>query len=525
MKSDIAFITRPSTFVYKLIPYAELVLSSYLEHQGLKSTVIDAHPYLETSRKIHDQERIEKYYKYIKAEIYKERPKYIGIGAFTSDYDFVMELAKKIKSYYDCKIIVGNCHASLYPKDFIFKNSPIDFAVIGEGELTLTELLRCNNQSIENLKKIDGLCFYDKKSGQAIITNQREIMKDISIPPILDYEKLDMDFYTSPTKGIISYIYFSLAALFTGRGCPYQCEFCAANTIWRKNKNGFGSVRYRPIDDIVNEIKSLKNNYKIDAFFILDDTFTLRKERAFEFCEKIKPLKIVWASQTRVDLVTDELVKKMKDAGCIQIDFGIESGSQRMLDLMRKGFKVEEVIKTFEICKKYKMRTVGNMLFNLPKEKEEDIEMSLNLWQKIKPDEVRVGLTVPYPGTAIYEKYFPLKLTKDEYYLLEEARGYGKGKFRLSDHGLDFDNLLVRFRTDIQYQHLIPGWIRILANKNYLKVIIKSGHRLQYLFSFVREMPVALVRITGSLFLSLMPRKYRPNLVNLATKYGKIYGN
>lgn len=525
MENDIVFITKPSTFVYQLVPFAELTLSSYLNHEGFKSSIIDAHPYLNTSRKIHDRERLEKYYKYIQTEIYKKKPMNIGIGAYTSDYNFAMDLAKRIKSYQNCKIIVGNCHPTLYPKDFIFENSPIDFAVIGEGELTLAELLRCNNQTSENLRKIDGICFYDKEIGEPIITNPREIMKDLSVPPRLNYEQLDMDFYTSPTKGIISYLYFSIVAIFTSRGCPFQCEFCAANTIWRKNKHGFGSVRYRPVDNVVSEINFLKNNYKIDAFYIIDDTFTLQKERVFEFCEKIKPLKMIWALQTRVNLITDELVKEMKGAGCMQVDFGVESGSPRMLDLVKKGFRVQDVIKAFEICKKYKIRTVGNMLFNLPKEQKEDIEMSLNLWLKIKPDEVRVGLTVPYPGTVIYEKYFPLKLTKDEYYLLEEGRGYARGKFRLSDHDLDFNDLLVRFRTDIQYQHLIPGWIRILANKNYLKVLIKSKHKLQYLSAFVREIPTALLKIIGSLLLNLISGKYKQYLVNLAVKYGKTYGN
>lgn len=518
---DIALITRPSGFG-EFVPFAELALTAYLRKEGLKPYIIDANPLIRRPIIVEDN-IFKKYLKYVKSEILRVNPRFIGIGAFTSDYDFVIYISKEIKSYFNGKIIIGNVHASIAPEDFIFKNSPIDIAVIGEGELTLSEILRFDKTNIHDLNKINGICFYDPNSDKNILTNRRALIEDLSILPMPSYYDIDMSFYVKPVKSIIGYSYYVAIPLFTGRGCPYKCKFCASNSAWGKR-----AVRQRPIDHVIDEVRFLIDNYKIDAIEIVDDTFTISKIRVHEFCKKIKPFNLVWGAQSRVNLINEDLIKIMSESGCIQITFGVESGSQRLLDLMEKGCTVEDTKKAFMLCKKHNIRTLANMMFNLPEEEEEDIKLSYDLFKFIKPDEFGLGLTVAYPGTAIYNKYFSIKLKKDEYHLLAKARGFGKGRFRLCHHSLDLQQLLVEFRTDLKIQHCFPLFLRVLFTKDYWRIILNSHYRYKYFIAIIKGLPTGLIRIAGILLLnfsSFLPTKIKKFSIKFATKMGEKYGN
>jgi radical SAM superfamily enzyme YgiQ (UPF0313 family) len=463
-----------------------------------------------------------RYFDSVRSEIARLRPRFLGLGAFTSDYDFVMHFSREIKEHFDLKIVVGNVHASIQPEDFIFEGSPVDIAVIGEGELTLSEVLKSGGNG-NRLEGIDGICFYDQRLGRTVATRKRKLIPDLSILPIPAYSDIDMRFYTRPFKRIIGYAYHVAMPIFTGRGCPFRCRFCASNNVW-----GGSSIRQRPISSIVDEIRLLVDDYKVDAIFITDDTFTIDKKRVKEFCDSIKPFKLTWAAQTRVNLINEEMVKTMRESGCVQLTFGVESGSQRLLDLMQKGCRIEDVREAFRLCRKYKVRSLANMMFNLPEEDEEDVRLSYKIFKEIKPDEFGLGLTVAYPGTQIYEKYFPEKLRKDEYYLLAEARGFGKGRFRLSRHQMDLERLLVDFRTDLSIQHLFPLFIRLLFSRDYWKMIRKSHYKRQYLVAIIKGLPVGLMRIGGTVtlnILKLFPAQWKTRLIKLATEYGKKYGN
>lgn len=518
---DIVFVLRPSGFG-EFVPFPEMALTAYVKSVGFNAAIIDPGPTVKHSFML-NQYSYDEYFEFVKKKIQHLKPRFIGMGTFTSDYDFVMRFAKDIKAFSDAKFIVGNIQATLMPKDFIFEGSPVDIAVSGEGELTLEELLKAPDQKPDTLKKIRSICFLDNDKKTPIRTPIRDLIRDLSILPIPAYEDIDMDYYVSPKKRVIGHAYYSVIPIYTGRGCPFRCRFCAAATVW-----GERSVRELTIDRTIDEIKLLVKKYHVDAIYVIDDTFTVQKPRVLEFCSKIKPIGIAWAAQTRVNCIDEELIKAMKDAGCIQLTFGVETGSQKLLNLMHKGSTNEQVKKAFALCKKYKVRTFANMMFNLPEEDEEDVKMSYEIYKEISPDDFGVGLTVAYPGTEIYEKYFPQKLTKDEYHLLAEARGYGGGRFKLCKHNLNLNELLADFRMNWDYQHIFPLFMRVLISPSYLKMIVKSKHRKQYISCISRDLHTGFIRAGGTIAYNLMrplPTRVRAKIVSLATVYGRRFGN
>ena len=166
--------------------------------------------------------------------------------------------------------------------------------------------------------------------------------------PIHPYHKLDMNFYLQPQQFLLRSIYLSGVHIFTARGCPYGCTFCA---------NSRKKVKFRPLDSVIEELKFLKETYRIDGFYIHDDTFTIKNDRVLEFCERLMKRKylFVWGMEGRVNQFPVNVFRALRRSGCIQIDFGVESGSQESLDRMRKGIKVNDTEEVFRRCRTEKI--------------------------------------------------------------------------------------------------------------------------------------------------------------------------
>ena len=185
--------------------------------------------------------------------------------------------------------------------------------------------------------------------------------------------------------------------VFSTRGCPARCRFCV-------NKNIFGrTVRFREPVKVVDEIESLYRKYGIDGFYMYDDTFGVRKSDAYQFCDELvkRNLPLVWGCATRINLITEEFVEKIKSAGCLQVDFGVESGSQRLLDLLKKDITLEQIRKAIGLCKKHKLRVFSNFMINLPTETEEDVDNLIDFAEELKSDISIFNITFPFPGTDI----------------------------------------------------------------------------------------------------------------------------
>jgi anaerobic magnesium-protoporphyrin IX monomethyl ester cyclase len=165
-------------------------------------------------------------------------------------------------------------------------------------------------------------------------------------------------------------------------------------------------VRFRSVSNVIEELKQCRRQFKIDSVWFADDTFTVNPAWVREFCEELRKLNwknFKWACQSRVNTISYDLLKTMKSVGCVQLDFGVESGSPRVLKILKKDITPEKVIEAFRISKKAGLLRFASFIIGTPGEKEEDIMLTYRLAKKIKPDYADFFFAVPYPGTELYE--------------------------------------------------------------------------------------------------------------------------
>jgi len=481
-KPDFLFISSPTNARNPHPPYYFLALSAYLEEQGFSVDILDL--------KGNDLPKdIREYENKIYWEVRQIKPNFIGLASFHSDYPEIMGLGKLIKiASPESKLIVGNCHATLNPEDFIYENSPFDVAVIGEGEEVCKEL-GSKRKEKWNLSDINGIAFWDNSF---VKTGYRHAL-DISKLPMPAYDKIDMNWYLQPQKLIIRRIYTSMICIFAGRGCPYSCSFCAANSVWKATKGKI--ARLRKVQQVVDEINYLKTYYNIDFFYLFDDMFGFDKkwmeEWFIDYGAFFERTKLPYACQTRANTATEEMIRGLKETGCIQVDIGVESGSQKLLDNVKKKITKDQVRQVFEWCRKYKIRSFATMLLNLPGETEKDLKETKEFLEEIKPSAgVIFGVTTPYPGTGIYKDYCNPKLNKDEYGLLINNRLNPIERFRMASHKLDLEEI-----WDSWNRHFLatPMFERMWAispfQKLYWRAIFHSQRKRKYLKSWIKDLP------------------------------------
>lgn len=492
------------------LPFALLYLAAFLEENNVNVDIID----IKTGRNYLDafKNKISDYYHSIKQKhsvikngLYpsvidkiieatvSSSPRLIGISCMTMEYSSVMRIASLLKERLAVPIVVGGIHPSLYPEQFIFDKSPVDFVVIGEGEETLLELARYIESGKVNYENIDGIAYL--KEGRCHRAQIRSIKNDFLVSPIQVYKKLDMAFYTEPHAYITRHVRISGVQIFTSRGCPYKCTFCSNAVIMQMNKR-YKSVRYRPVKSVIEEIKFLRDTYHIDGFYIMDDTFCMDKRYVEEFCSELANagIHLVWAAETRANLIDELLLKKMKKAGLVQIDIGVESGSDQMLREIQKGITVQDILQLFSLAHKYNIRTFASLIVNLPNETLEQLQETIHLLEKIRPSSGVIGTTIPLPKTELFNKYFAHKVKSDQEVieLLGPRLSYYKAtdkRFHFCKYSIDFEALINR----LIIKHFLFAELQL--GKWYWKVFFKSKRKTAYLFSIIQGISNVFERI------------------------------
>jgi radical SAM superfamily enzyme YgiQ (UPF0313 family) len=473
--ADICLVSMPTLGRAKstIVPHWILWLAGYVEHQGYGVDVVDVKSDVNVDASEKEKTRI--FHETIEKAIASRAP-LIGLSAFTEDYYDVMKLAEEIKRRSSAKIIVGGIHATVSPEDFFaHKDSPIDAAVVGDGELPLCKLIEAERDGTIPWEKINGLVF--RKRDEVVRTQPQQKGPELDVMPMHPYHKLDMNFYLQPQQHLLRSIYLSGVHIFTARGCPYSCTFCA---------NSRKKVRFRSVGSVIEELRLLRETYHIDGFYIHDDTFTIKKDRVIEFCEKLADLKyrFVWGMEGRVNQFPENVFRALNKSGCIQIDFGVESGSQESLDRMKKGIKINDTEDVFRRCRTKKIRTYANFLINTPEESEEDVRKTTDLMEKIKATTYGICVTTPYPGTMIYDHYVKPPLTVEEYQLYTDGKTYSSivdPRFRLAAHKLNIEELSTKLGS--RYM-LDRGWQIFSLHPSYLKALMKSRRKAQYFSVF-----------------------------------------
>ncbi len=325
------------------------------------------------------------------------KPDLIGFGILTSSYAAAREQIKIISGAMPKTLLcAGGVHVTSMPEEAL-ENLGLDFVILGEGELTITEVAKRikHKESLEGVKGV----YYKDSSGRIYKNSAREFITDLDKIPYPAWELLPMEKYLIPPGYIRSYYSKRTIVLFATRGCPFGCIYCSSNiTFGRKIR--FPSTAYT-----IEGLKQLIKDYQIDSFYFFDDTLTFNKKWVMDFCElKLRNgIKLKWGCQSRVDTISEDIIKMMSESGCVQIDFGVESGSQRVLDTIKKGNTVEQTENAFALCRKYKIRPYASIMIGNPGEQEEDVLLTAKLLKRIKPVYTSVCYTQPMPGSALYD--------------------------------------------------------------------------------------------------------------------------
>lgn len=342
-------------------------------------------------------------YDQLKQRINQENADVVAMTIMTFTILDVIKTVKIIREISsNIKIVLGGPHAHIYPEKTINLEG-IDYVVLGEGERTFFNLLDNLNNS-EKLKQTEGLVF--KENGKIINTGNTNYIKNLDELPF-------------PARNLTPYKKYSsllarknpITTMFTSRGCPYQCSFCDRPNMGK----GF---RARSAKNVVDEMEECLN-MGIKEIFIYDDTFTVQKQRVLDICNEIqrRNLKFSWDIRARVDTVDEEMIKKLKKAGCARIHYGVEAGTEKILKVLNKKINLEQVIKTFEITKKHGISTLAYFMVGCPTETREDILETINFAKKLEPDFVQITIFTPFPATKIYRQGLEDGFFEKDYWL------------------------------------------------------------------------------------------------------------
>lgn len=382
------------------------------------------------------------------------------------------------------RIVLVGPHVSVLPGEMLRMSSAVDAVARKEFDYTILELAK-----ERRLSKIKGLSW--KKNGQIIHNPDRSFMESLDKLPFVSrvYRRdLPISSYRLPQ------ILHPYVSIYTGRGCPYRCTFC----LWPQTFLG-RRYRVRSPQNVAKEIKFIKSELpQVKEILFEDDTFTALPSRVEKICDLIKPMDASWSANARAD-VKYETLKKMKEAGCRLLIVGYESGSQEILNNVRKGITIERMKKFTRDCHKLGIMLHGCFIFGLPGETKETIKKTIDFAMELDCDTIQGAVATPFPGTEFYDYC--------------QKHGYLRSKRYIDEHGyqesiLDLPSLSAKELVDavddlhVKYYYRIHYIYKILKqttkDPREIERILKSGSEFQqYIIKrLFRRVKTSILRLT-----------------------------
>jgi anaerobic magnesium-protoporphyrin IX monomethyl ester cyclase len=423
-------------------------LSSYLRHNGFTCQPIDA------KFERMDMDKL--------AESLKEyKPALVGITAMTHEVGQAAKVAKMAKELFPgVKTALGGAHASALPRETLAQFPEFDMVIAGEGEITFLEL----TEAILNKKEISQIAGIAFRSQDGVINFNacRHLIEDLDSIPFPAWDL----FPSSQTHSIIA-----------SRGCIGRCKFC-------RRMSG-DTVRRRSWQNIFEEIKLDVNKYDANQILIEDESFGVYKEQTYALLNALIESginkKIKWTAQTRVDLVDRNFLEKMKEAGCTQLSFGVESGSEKILQKTGKSITLKKAQESIFLAKKVGLKTGSFFIIGHPYETSRTAWDTINFAAKLNTTDVAFGIMVPYPGTEIYKM---------------ALRGEGEYKVISSDWS-DFNKTI---GSSLELKNLSRKQLEKLQLMAYFIFYIKNWRFLDFFKLFLNERKVVFAVIKKILF-------------------------
>lgn len=370
----------------KFVSFGIAYIAQKLRNEGYEIEILDIDAYRYSKQEVSDS-------------ILKKDFDIIGIGGLVTVYGYLFWLIPEIKKLKPhIEIILGGGIASSL-KQRCFNRFDIDYEVIGEGEETIVELLK-ELQGDMNLHLVKGIGY--RKDGKVEFTAPRPLKESLDDVPMFDDTLFPMAKLIKNSEGIFQ--------VHTQRGCPFACTFCfnCYRVVSRK-------VRYRPVKNVLDEIEYYKRKYDIELFALCGELIMLDKNWIINFCESIlkRNLKIRFRVTSRVDTLDKERLVLLRRSGCVSMSIGLESGSDKILKIMKKMTTVGDGRKAVSIAKKYIQNLELSWMLNYIGETKETVRESVDFFKdlSVKPT---IFFATAYPGTELYEKAIEMGRIKDE---------------------------------------------------------------------------------------------------------------
>ncbi|MBU1136560.1 MAG: radical SAM protein [Nanoarchaeota archaeon] len=381
-------------------PFGLAYISAVLKKEGYDTDILNLNHYNGSTEELINKKLDEKKYDFV------------GSGGNAMIYYIIKCMINSVKKHKTKpKFILGGPIITSEP-ELIFKSLKPDFAVVGEGEETIVELLDCLEKK-KNMEKVKGIIYFDKNS-KMIMNKKREVIQNLETLPFPDFDGLEFEkflkhshcndfFYTQ------FFDYPRIYPIFGSRGCPFNCTFCYHEGRYRK----------RSIKNIMKELIPAVKKYKINIIYLYDECFSIDKKRLYELCKEIKKLRkeiswdLRWTCQLSAGYVNKEVLKEMKNSGCVMISYGFESMSPEVLKSMRKPITPEQIDTIFKETLKQKMGMQGFFIFGDIVETKETAKITLDWWKKNAKGQIGLGFIQPYPGSEIYNHCLKKGIIKD----------------------------------------------------------------------------------------------------------------
>ncbi len=403
-------------------------------------------------------------FEYVESYLKQQKPDIIGIYVDTimfNDAIKVIKIAKKL----DIFTIAGGPHPTILPETII---EYVDVVARGEGEEIIIDIIK----NLNNLEKVNGIWY--KENNKIIKNPPKEPIKDMDKIEFPSRDIIDMDNYIKDWHYMDS-VNPNLKGtnIVASRGCPYHCTFCqpTLNSI-------FGAkLKKRSPENLVEEIKQIKKDYKVDAIFFHDDTLTADKKWVREFCNLLEKenLNLLWSCNTRVDTIDKELMKVMYSVGLRGLHIGVESGSPGILnEIYKKGINLEKVKEVINSARKIGIHTLCFFMLGAPTETKEEINKTIKFAYSLKCDEASFSITSPLPCTDLYNV-----IKKEGYELSEDFSDFNYySKRAFQDPKLPYKKLKYYQKKALILFYLHPyrwGYVlkHILSIKGWKKMLIK----------------------------------------------------
>ena len=418
-----------------------LSLGAVLRGKGHRISIVDA-----SAQGIGYQQTIE--------ETKKFKPDIIALTAVTPSFIKTVKLASIMKGIYpDIPIVIGGPHFTAVPEQTLSDFPVFDYGVVGEGEVTFLELVEALSSG-KTLSNVQGIVY--RENSKIVFTAPRPQIHDLDVLPFPAWDCLP-GFPSLYHPALFKYKKLPATHIISARGCPNKCIFCDTSVFSRR-------IRFHSPEYILEMIGYLVNNFGIKEIIFEDDQFLIKKKRVIEICEGILKANwsISWCCSARVNAVNDlAMLKLMKQSGCWQISYGIESGNQKILDFAKKGITISQIEKAIRLTHKAGILSKGYFILGLPYENEETMKNTISFAKSLPLNDMSVFNLTPFPGSKMYsiaEQFGTIEKDFEKMNLLEVV---------YVPTGLSKESLLYYQRRFMKEFYLRP---RIIGN--YLKRLL-----------------------------------------------------